>query len=247
MGPVGGIIDTFPRPRDETPKLLYFNILRHYSCPFGDARSKPAEMRFPMIISTGRRVAAMAAFLAVAGCSGNTLGSLEDVLGTVLGQPAGAAQGQVAVEIRGLNTQQQLLQVATQDGQTGSVRYDRNTVVVYRNQQYPVTALERGDLAIIHVQDVQGTPYVSRVDVQQSASERTGSSGLVQFSGRITQIDHNAGTFLLQTGSGTVAVALPYNAPQATVNYFHQLRVGHDVRVEATMLGTGRAEVYRFL
>jgi hypothetical protein len=202
-----------------------------------------------MIISKGRGiVVAAATMLSMTGCAGNALGTVGEVLGTVLGQPAGSAQGQVAVEIRGVNTQQQVIQVATQDGQSGNVRYDQNTVVVYRQQQYPVTALERGDLAVIHVQEAQGVTYVSRVDVQQSARERTGTgTALVQMSGRITQINHSAGTFVMQTQGGSVAVSLPYNPPQATLNYFHQLRVGHDVRLEATMISTGRAEIHRFL
>jgi hypothetical protein len=200
-----------------------------------------------MLAWTGRRLVAVAAVLTVSGCGGNTLGTLGDVLGTVLGQPAGTGAAQVAVEIRSVNTQQQLIQVATQDGQTGAVRYDQNTVVVYRQQQYPVTALERGDLAVMHVQDVQGTPYATRIDVQQSAQERGGTGSVVQLSGRIAQIDHNAGSFVLQTSQGNLTVSLPYNAPQATVNYFRQLRVGHDVRVEVTPIATGRAEVHRFL
>jgi hypothetical protein len=202
-----------------------------------------------MIISRGRGiVVVMAAMFSMTGCAGNALGAVGEVLGTVLGQPAGAAQSQVAVEIRGVNAQQQTIQVATQDGQSGSVRYDQNTVVVYRQQQYPVTALERGDLAVIHVQDAQGVTYVSRIDVQQSARERTGTgTALVQMTGRVTQINHNAGTFVLQTQGGSVTVSLPYNPPQATLNYFHQLRVGHDVRLEATMIATGRAEIHRFL
>jgi hypothetical protein len=204
-----------------------------------------------MIISRGRGIVAVTAtMLAMTGCAGNTLGTVGEVLGTVLGQPAGATQGQVAVEIRGVNTQQQTIQVATQDGQSGNVRFDQNTVVVYRQQQYPVTALERGDLAVIHVQEAQGVTYVSRVDVQQSARERTGTgtgTALVQMSGRVTQINHSAGTFVMQTQGGSVTVSLPYNPPQATLNYFHQLRVGNDVRLEATMIATGRAEIHRFL
>jgi hypothetical protein len=202
-----------------------------------------------MIMKTGRRFAAVAAVFAMSGCAGTGLGVLEEVLGGVLGQPAGGGQAQVAVEVLGVNTQQQAIQVQTQDGQRGNVRYDQNTVVVYRQQQYPVTALERGDLAVITVQDVQGTTYVSRVDVQQSARERTGTGTgtAVQMAGRVSQINHNAGTFVLQTQSGNITVSLPFNAPQATVNYFHQLRNGNDVRLEAVMLSATRAEIHRFL
>jgi hypothetical protein len=176
-----------------------------------------------MITSYVRRAGAMLAVMALAGCSGNTLETLGDVLGG--GMPSSPNQGQLNVEVRGVNAQQQLIQVATQDGQVGNVRYDANTVVVYRQQQYPVTALERGDLAVMHVQDVQGTLYVARVDVQQSVQERTGtgSGTLLQLAGTVSQINHNAGTFVLQTQSGNVTVALPYNPPQATLNYFHNL------------------------
>jgi hypothetical protein len=201
-----------------------------------------------MIRSYARRVGAAAAVLAFAGCSGNTLETLGDVLGGG-GMPSSPNQGQLSVEVRGVNAQQQLIQVATQDGQVGNVRYDANTVVVYREQQYPVTALERGDLAVMHVQDVQGTLYVARVDVQQSVQERsgTGSGSLLQLSGTVAQINHNAGTFVLQTQNGNVTVALPYNPPQATLNYFHGLRNGNTVRLEATQVGTARVEIHRFL
>jgi hypothetical protein len=108
--------------------------------------------------------------LAAAGCSGNTLGTLGDILG----MPSGAAQtGQLAAEIRQVDTQQQRIQVRTQDGQSGYVQYDENTVVVYRQQEYAVTALERGDVVTLHVQqDARGNLFTSRIDVQQSVQER---------------------------------------------------------------------------
>jgi hypothetical protein len=201
-----------------------------------------------MISALVRRLVAPAAILGMTACGTvGTLGTVADVLGGVLGQPAAGGQAQVAVEILGVNAQQQTLQVATQDGRSGNVRYDGNTVVVYRQQQYPVTALERGDLATITVQDVQGATYVSRVDVQQSARERTGTGAVVQLGGRVTQIDQNSGAMVLQTSGGNVTVHLAVNAPQATVNYFRQLRVGHQVQLEATMISSTRAEIHRFL
>ena len=180
------------------------------------------------------------------------MGTLE-TLGQVLGNAAGGAggqQGQISVEVRALNTQQQVIQVATQEGQVGNVRYDANTVVTYQQQQYPVTALEAGDLAIMQVQDVQGTLYASRIDVQQSVQDRGGVGGggnIVQLSGSVSQINHDAGTFVLRTQSGNLTVALPYNPPQATLNYFHALRNGSNVRLEARPLSNTRVEIYRFL
>jgi hypothetical protein len=211
----------------------------------------PQERKEPMLTKTGRQLATFAAAVAISGCGGNTLGTLGDVLGGVLGMPAGAGggQGQVAAEIRGVNAQQQAIQVATQDGQTGNVRYDQNTVVVYQNQQYPVTALERGDLVVLHLRDVQGTLYAQRIEVTQSVQQRggTGTGNVAQVAGRVAQIDQNAGAFVLQTQSGNVTISLPLNAPQATVDYFRRLRVGDNIRLEVTQSVTGRVEVYRFL
>lgn len=197
--------------------------------------------------STGRRFLALGAAALLAGC-GSTLGGLGDVLGGI-GSPSSGNQGQLAVQIQSVNTSQQVIQVATEDGQVGSVRYDQNTVVVYRQQQYPVTALERGDIAVMQLQDVGGALYVSRIDVQQSVQERAGggSGNLVQLSGTVSQIDHNRGTFVLLTQGGSVTVTLPYNPPQATLNYFHSLRNGNTVRLEATQTGTARVELHRFL
>lgn len=207
-----------------------------------------------MRIIAGRRLLAVLAVAATAGCGGgNTLGTLESILGSVMGQPAGAGggTGELAVEIQGVDTQQQAIQVRTQEGQTGAVRYDQNTVVVYQQQQHPVTALERGDLVVMQLQDVQGTLYTSRIDVTQSVQERTGtgsgSTSLVQVAGRVSQIDHNAGRFVVQMQNGSVTVSLPYNTPQATVEYFHRLRVNDNVRLEARPIETGRVEIHRFL
>ena len=204
-----------------------------------------------MMIQRGRILLATAAVLGLSACGGNSLGQLGDILGAATGQPASANQGQLAVEIQGVDTQRQMIQVRTQDGQqTGSVRFDDRTVVVYNNQQYPVTALERGDLATITVQDVQGTTYVSRVDVQRSVQDRPGSNTggqVMQLSGRVAQVNQNAGTFVVQTQSGNVTISLPYNPPQATLDYFRRLRNGDTVRLEATPLSNGRAEIHRFL
>jgi hypothetical protein len=181
--------------------------------------------------------------LLAARCSGNTLGTLGDILG----MPSGAQTGQLTAEIRQVDTQNQRIQVAAEDGQTGYVEFDQNTVVVYRQQQYPVTALERGDVVTIQVQqDSRGKLYTSRIDVQQSVQERTGSSGLRQLYGRVGAIDLNRGTFILQTQSGNVSISLPYNPARTTLDYFRRLRTGDTVRVEATMTGNNRAELSRF-
>jgi hypothetical protein len=204
-----------------------------------------------MTIRTIRRATICLAACALPACSGNGLGALGDILGGVGGQPASGGQtGQVSAEIRQIDAQQQRIQIATTDGQMGFIRYDQNTVVVYQQQQYPVTALERGDLAVITVQqDAQSNYYAQRIEVTQSVQERTGQTGgaVQQFTGRVGQIDHSRGWFVLQAQSGNLTVSLPFNPPQATLDYFNRLRTGDSVRVEATIVGTGRAEIHRFL
>jgi hypothetical protein len=207
-----------------------------------------------MLNFMGRTLAVTAAALVMTGCGAvGALGGLGDVLGTVIGQPSGGGQGQgqLEVEIQSVDTRQQLIQVATQDGRSGGVRYDANTAVWYRGQQFPVTALERGDVGVMQLVEVQGGLYAQRVDVQQSVRDRTGQTGATgtvsQVAGRITRIDHSGGTFELEAQGGRLIVTLPYNPPQATLDYFQRLRAGNTVRLEVVPLTAGRAEVYRFL
>jgi hypothetical protein len=210
------------------------------------------------LLSLGRRGVALAAVLAASGCAGGGLGGLGglgDILAGAAGLPgSGQQQGQVVAEVQGLDTQRQLIQLRTQDGQTGSVQYDQNTVVVYQQQQYQVSNLERGDVVAIQVRQTgQGGAYASRIDVQQSVQERTGQGGaggvgqVQQFSGRVGQVDYQRGMFQLQTSySGNVVVTLPYNPSSTTVNQFNRLRNGDSVRLEGTQVGNGRVELYRF-
>ena len=213
------------------------------------------------LLSLGRRGVVLAAVLAASGCAGGGLGGLGglgDILAGAAGLPGsgqqGQGQGQVVAEIQGLDTQRQLIQVRTQNGQTGSLLYDQNTVVVYQQRQYQVSNLERGDVVAIQVQQTnQGSPYASRIDVQQSVQERGGQgtgggAGQVQqFTGRVGQVDRQRGMFQLQTSySGNVVVSLPYNPSSTVVNQFNRLRSGDSVRLEGSEIGNGRVELYRF-
>jgi hypothetical protein len=200
-------------------------------------------------------MSAVAVALATAsGCAGANLGTLGDILGGVLTQGAGGQQqGQVRVEVQSVDTRQQAIHVRTDQGQTGAVHFDQNTVVIYRQQQYPVTALERGDLAVMQIQQLdQNRMYTGRIDVEQSVRDRTGQAPgpagqLRQFSGRVGQIDHRNGIFELQTQQGTFTVVVPANAGQANLQFFQQLRSGNNVAVEGSMTGTSRIDLYRFI
>lgn len=205
---------------------------------------------------------AVAAVLTLTGCAGTNLGQLGEILGGAMGGAVGQQQGngQVLAEVQNVDTRQQVIQLRTQEGQTGNVMFDQNTVVVYQNQQHPVTALERGDVAYFQLQQTQqGATYASRIDVQQSVQDRNGQQTggmqggtygqqqMVQLSGSVGRIDYNQGWFELRTNSGTATVRLPYNAGEAQVDYFRRLRTGQTVRLEGTNTGNGQVDLYRFM
>lgn len=214
-----------------------------------------------MIRHSLRQVATAAvAVLTLSGCAGTNLGALGDVLGGAMGgagQQGGQQNGQVLAEVQNVDTRQQIIQIRTEQGQSGNVRFDQNTQVIYQNQQYPVTALERGDVAYFQLQQTQqGATYATSINVQQSVQERTGqtqgNSGTYgaqyqQMYGTVGRIDYNQGWFELRTQNGTATVTLPYNAGDATTDYFRRLRTGQSVRLEGTNLGNGRVELYRFM
>lgn len=105
------------------------------------------------------------------------LGSLGDILGAIGGPGAQQQQQQTQLqaEVQQVDASRQQIHVRTQQGQSGAVRFDGQTIVVYRQQQYPVTALERGDIVVMQLHQVsQNELYASRIDVTQSAQERTG-------------------------------------------------------------------------
>ena len=127
-----------------------------------------------------RIVSSLAATLLLGACSGGALGNL-GALGEILGQATGAGagqqpqQGQIQAEVQSVDTNNQRINLRTQQGQSGAVLFDNNTAVVYQQQRYPVTALERGDLVAVQVQQLNNNQlYAARVDVVQSVQERTG-------------------------------------------------------------------------
>lgn len=201
--------------------------------------------------------AAAAMVISMSACAGGGLGTVGDILGGVLGPAAGGAgggqQGQVTAEIQGVDERNQAIQFRTQDGRTGTAMFDRNTVVIYQQQQYPVTALERGDVVNMQLQQIdQNRLYTARIDVQQSVQERTGqtssaSGQLQQMYGTVGQIDRQNGFFQLQTQQGNYTVVIPSNAGAANVDRFNSLRTGQNVSIEGTVTGSTRIDLYRFI
>jgi|GEM_PF-363921 len=202
--------------------------------------------------------------VAITGCS--QLGGLENVLGGVLGPQAGSANAsEVYGVVRGVDTQRQLIQIQTQNGQTGNIYFDQNTRVVYQNQQYPVTALEQGDQIGLRLQQGQnGQYYTDYITVTQSVQETNGgynnntnnggynnggygtTTGNTQVEGRVSWVDAQRGQFGLTTSQGNLTVVMPYQTAAAEANRFRNLRNNEYVRVQGRLVANGRLELTRF-
>jgi hypothetical protein len=187
--------------------------------------------------------AVLSSALLLGGCGG--LENLGKVLGDVLGT---SGSGEIVAEVQGVDTRRQVVDVITQDGQRGGVAYDQRTRVVYRDQDYPVTALERGDIVALRVQDTGQGLYTDYILVQQSVRERTGQTGALQtVQGRVGQVDHARGMFQLTDDRGvTIVVAMPFNPRQTDRNRFNALRGGEYVRVTGRWITQERFELERF-
>lgn len=184
--------------------------------------------------------------VSVGACAGGAGGGLGDILGAVLG---GGAQGQqVAGVIAGVDARNQVLGLQQQNGQTVELRFDNNTQVIYQNQRYSVTSLERGDQVIARVQATQNNSYYTdSIQVTRSVSEGSGGSANLQsFQGTVRQIDRNAAMFSISSGNQTVTVTMPYQPTQNDAYRFNNLRVGDSVRFYGVYVSSTRVELRQF-
>jgi exosome complex RNA-binding protein Csl4 len=170
-------------------------------------------------------------------------------LGSILGGVGGSPQSnQVSGYVEGVDTRTQQIAIQTSNGQRVLLSYDNQTAVVYQNQNYPVTALERGDQVTARVQSTSGGAYYTDlVQVDQSVSGTGGGSGSVQsFQGTVGQIDRSNAAFRLDGNNASVIVSLPYNVRQSDLNTFQNLRVGDRVRLYGVLLNNSRVELRQF-
>ena len=200
---------------------------------------------------TTRGTAAALAFVAFTACSG--AGNLGNILGGVLG--GGAGQGnQVSGTVLGVDTRSQQIALQTSDGQQVNLAFDNQTQVVYQNQNYSVTNLERGDRVTARIQQSNnGGYYTDLVQVDQSASNRGGTSGggasgnVRAIQGTVQQVDLQNGLFSLNTDQyDQIIVALPYNVSRADQTRFQNLHRGERVRLYGVFLNNQRVELRQF-
>ena len=181
--------------------------------------------------------------MASAGCS--QLGSILQGAGT--GSPQGS---QLSGYVEGVDTRTQQIAIQTSNGQRVMLLFDNQTSVVYQNQNYPVTALERGDQVTARVQSTSnGGYYTDLIQVDQSVSSAnsgTASGNVQTLQGTVGQIDRSNGVFRLDGNNASVIVSLPYNVRQSDVNMFNNLRVGDRVRFYGVFLNNSRVELRQF-
>ncbi|MDQ6634856.1 MAG: hypothetical protein M3Z10_08880 [Gemmatimonadota bacterium] len=193
------------------------------------------------------RVAALALLASASACSGT--GGLGNILGSVLGQ--GQQQGgQVSGYIQSVDTRSQQVYLQQQNGQTLALGYDNNTQVVYQNQRYNVTNLERGDQVTARVQSMNNGGYYTdyvQVDQSVSTSNRSNGQNLQSLEGTVRQVDPNNGLFTIDLRNGNrVTVQLAQRLNQADINRFRSLRSGDYARFYGVYLGQARAELRQF-
>jgi hypothetical protein len=160
----------------------------------------------------------------------------------------------VVGEVQSIDARAREIEVRTDGGRTAVLRYDDRTQVVYRQRNYPVANLERGDYIAARVQqDRDRRDYTDTITVRESVQDRggdrRGSSGrLDRIEGRVEHIDPRRGTFEVRDSRDRlIVVSVPFNAPRQVMDQFNRLREGDNVRIEGRSSGNDRFELENFL
>jgi len=182
-------------------------------------------------------------FLVLAGCSEigqfGLPGDYESISNDIVG------------EVRDIDTRAREIEIRANSGRTTRIRYDIDTQVIYRQRNYSVANLERGDYVAARVQqDRDGRNYTSTITVREAAQDRAsiGGNRLDRIEGRIEYIDSRRGTFEIRDSRNRLmVVSVPFNAPRGVVDRFNRLRNGDEVRVEGYAVSSDRFDLESFL
>jgi exosome complex RNA-binding protein Csl4 len=193
------------------------------------------------------RLGATAVLVATMGACSST-GGLGSILGGVLGGLGGGTGNQVSGSVQNVDTRNQQVIIAQTNGQQVALSYDNSTNVVFNNQNYQVTSLERGDHVTARVQQLQnGGYYTDLIQVDQSVSGNGGLGAQSSFEGTVRQVNVQSGWFTMDTNnSGRITVTVPYNARSGDVSRFQNLRVGDYARIYGTVINTGQVQLTQF-
>ena len=144
------------------------------------------------------------AFVLASNAACSQLGSILEGVGA-----GGSPQSnQLSGYVEGVDTRTHQIAIQTSNGQRVMLLFDNQTAVVYQNQNYSVTALERGDQVTARVQSTSGGAYYTDlIQVDQSVSSTgtsTGSGGVQSLQGVVGQIDRSNGQFRLDGNNASV-------------------------------------------
>jgi hypothetical protein len=191
----------------------------------------------------GRGAAAAGMLAALTACS--AVSSIGNVLGGII--PGGGSQSQVSGYVSGVDTRAQVIGLQQPNGQPVNLMFDNQTKVVYNNQSYPVTSLDRGDQITARIQNTSNGYYTDLVQVDQPVAGSAGTtsasaSGTVQsVQGTVRQIDRQNGLFTMDVNNSTrLTVSMPYSPSRADLTKFQNLRSGDVVRIAGVFLNSSR-------
>lgn len=181
--------------------------------------------------------------LALAGC--HELGHVE------VPRDYGNVSNEIVGEVQNVDSRGRQIEIRADSGRMVALRYDNNTQVIYRQLNYPVTNLERGDYVAAKIQqDRDGRNYTSTIMVREIAQDRgyTSRPRLDRVEGRVEYIDNRRGTFEIRDSRNRlIIVSVPFNAPQSVLDRFNRLRNGDLVRVEGKAISPERFDAENFL
>jgi hypothetical protein len=197
----------------------------------------------------GRGAVAAGMLAALTACS--AVSSIGNVLGGII--PGGGSQSQVSGYVSGVDTRAQVIGLQQPNGQPVNLMFDNQTKVVYNNQSYPVTSLDRGDQITARIQNTSNGYYTDLVQVDQPVAGSAGTtsasaSGTVQsVQGTVRQIDRQNGLFTMDVNNSTrLTVSMPYSPSRADLTKFQNLRSGDVVRIAGVFLNSSRVELRQF-
>jgi hypothetical protein len=195
----------------------------------------------------GRGALAAGMLATLAGCS--AVSSIGSVLGGMI--PGGGSQGQVSGYVSGVDTRAQVIGLQQPNGQPVNLLFDNQTKVVFNNQSYPVTSLDRGDQITARIQNTSNGYYTDLVQVDQpvngSASTTTSSGAVQTVQGTVRQVDRQNGLFTMDVNNSTrLTVSMPYSPSRTDLTKFQNLRSGDVVRIAGVFLNNSRVELRQF-
>ena len=133
--------------------------------------------------------------------------------------------------VQGVDTRSQIIALQQPNGQPVNLLFDNQTKVIYNNQSYAVTSLDRGDQVTARVQNTEQRLLHGRRAGRSAGPGLCGAtttSGNVQtVQGTVRQIDQQNGLFTMDVSNGTrLTVSMPYSPSRTDVTKFQSSALG---------------------